>query len=254
MKHLLSRECRPLLTSLVLGRTLFAFDFDGTLAPIVDHPETACLRPETTAALAKLALLHPCVVISGRSRSDVLNRLKGLPLAAVVGNHGAEFEGMPIRNPLHNLALIDAWKSALSSHVCRYPGVWVEDKGLSLAVHYRQSNYKDQARKAVMSLAGGFEGADVFGGKEVVNVVPAGAADKGHALAVERRRLQCDEAVFFGDDENDEEAFGLVKTVGVRIGRKDESRASYYLESQLEIDECLKCVVDTFNIATGQHL
>lgn len=249
MKHFLSPECRPLLTSLVLGRTLFAFDFDGTLAPIVDHPQTAHMRRETTSELAKLARLHQCVVISGRARADVLDRVDGVALAAVVGNHGAEFEG----TPTHNDELIDAWKSALNSPLCRFPGVWIEDKGLSLAVHYRQSIYKEQARNAVMSLAGGFEGAEVFGGKEVVNVVPAGAANKGLALAVERERLHCSEAVFFGDDENDEEAFGLAKTTGVRIGREDKSRARYYLESQFEIDECLKLLVDVFNTATAQH-
>jgi trehalose-6-phosphatase len=72
------------------NRTLLAFDFDGTLAPIVNVREKAFLRDGTRALLRAASLLYPCAVISGRERSDVAFRVDRIPLLAIVGNHGAE--------------------------------------------------------------------------------------------------------------------------------------------------------------------
>ena len=71
MKSLLAPQNRSVLRRLVRGRVLLAFDFDGTLAPIVADPPAARLRPRTRRLLAEVARKYPCVVISGRSRADV---------------------------------------------------------------------------------------------------------------------------------------------------------------------------------------
>ena len=83
MQYLLSRASRPILTRLARERTLCAFDFDGTLSPIVDHPDRAGMRARTRKLLGGLAALYPCIVISGRARSDVLGKLRGVKLARV---------------------------------------------------------------------------------------------------------------------------------------------------------------------------
>ena len=72
MQYLLSRACRPILKSLAHHKTLCAFDFDGTLSPIVKHPRLAGMREKTRSLLARLAAQHPCVIVSGRSREDIL--------------------------------------------------------------------------------------------------------------------------------------------------------------------------------------
>jgi len=78
----------------------------------------------------------------------------------------------------------------------------------------------------------------------VINLLPAGAPDKGTALLSERERLGSDWVLYVGDDENDEDAFALdTNVVAVRIGRKPNSRASYYLRKQLEIDRLLDLMV-----------
>ena len=79
MKSLLAPQNRSVLRRLVRGRVLLAFDFDGTLAPIVADPPAARLRPRTRRLLAEVARKYPCVVISGRSRADVARRLTGIP-------------------------------------------------------------------------------------------------------------------------------------------------------------------------------
>jgi trehalose 6-phosphate phosphatase len=122
--------------------------------------------------------------------------------------------------------------------------VWVEDKGLSLTLHYRQSPQKAEARRRILAATRDLKQVRVFGGKQVVNVVPDKAPNKGVALAAERDRLRCDWVLYVGDDENDEDAFALEgNIVPVRIGRKQRSCARYYLRTQAEIDKLLELLV-----------
>ena len=214
-----------------------AFDFDGTLAPIVDLPEQAGMRAPTRKLLGGLAPLYPCIVVSGRGRSDVLGKLRGIKLAGVIGNHGAEMEGTGGKSRRR----VRQWKEALEADLPALPGVWVEDKGLSLAVHYRQSKQKSKVRRRIVAVARDLKDVRVFGGKQVVNLVLHNAPHKGDALAAERDRLGCSGVLYVGDDDNDEDAFGLEGgIVPVRIGRKRHSHARYYLRSQREIDELLQ--------------
>lgn len=239
MRYLLSAASRPVLARLALERTLCAFDFDGTLAPIVQHPDQAAMRPSTRERLAKLACVYPCIVLSGRSRADLLPKLDGIAFRRVIGNHGSEHEGTPART-----ARIADWKCAVTKRLEDTRGVWVEDKGLSLAVHYRQAPQRQMARRRILEATQGLEGARIFGGKAVVNLVEAEAPNKGTALAAERDRLGCTWVLYAGDDENDEDAFRIGgNLVAVRIGRKQRSHAGYYLHTQGEIDALLDAMI-----------
>lgn len=241
MKHLLSLPSRPVLMRLAKDKTLCAFDFDGTLAPIVEHPKQAGMRVRTRKLLSGLAALYPCVIVSGRARSDVLGRLGGAKVAGVIGNHGAEAAGAGSKLGRRRVA---KWNAVLKRELGVFPGVWVENKGLSLAVHYRQSNRKAEARRRILAATGNLKHCRVLGGKHVVNIVPERAPHKGDALAAARDRLACSRALFVGDDENDEDAFAIGgNLVPVRIGRSQSSHADYYLRTQAEIDELLELMI-----------
>src|SRR5450432_3885013 len=111
--------------------------------------------------------------------------------------------------------------------------MWVEDKGLSLTVHYRQVLHKAEARHRILQVARNLVGVRAVGGKQVVNLVEENAPTKGVALAAERDRLKCNWVLFVGDDENDEDAFVLEgNVVPVRVGLKKDSHARYYLRAQ----------------------
>ena len=240
MQYLLSRACRPILKSLAEERTLCAFDFDGTLSPIVEHPSRAGMREKTRILLSCLAAQHPCVIVSGRARADLLGKLGSVKVTRVIGNHGAETEATG-QTPRRRAP---QWKRSLALEVATLPGVWLEDKGLSLTLHYRQSPQKAEARRRILAATRDLKQVRVFGGKQVVNVVPDKAPNKGVALAVERDRLGCNWVLYVGDDENDEDAFALDgNIVPVRIGRKPRSRARYYLRTQAEIDKLLELLV-----------
>ncbi|MBM3775733.1 MAG: hypothetical protein FJW37_11315 [Acidobacteria bacterium] len=119
MRYLLSRASRPILRRLARERTLCAFDFDGTLAPIVKHPDQARLSDVTRSLLSRLAAVYPCVILSGRARPDLVGKLGGVSAEQVIGNHGAEAEGTTART-----RQVRKWKapSSLSLAQCRGSG------------------------------------------------------------------------------------------------------------------------------------
>lgn len=244
MKHLLSSRNLPVLERFAWSQVLLAFDFDGTLAPIVTDPEAAQMRPRTRELVARVATLYPAVVISGRTRADTQRRVTGLPLREVIGNHGAE-RGAESSGESRE---VRRWRLQLQRSLGGLPGVWIEDKALSLSIHYRQSRQKKRARAAigaaVAPLVAG--GARLMGGKQVVNVLPQGAPHKGAALERARARLGCDTAIYVGDDDTDEDVFALDqpgRLLGVRVGRRADSHADYYLRGQREIDALLRLLI-----------
>src|SRR5688572_28246449 len=90
MLHILAKRHIQKLAEFASSNVLVAFDYDGTLAPIVADPALARMRPGTRRLLASVARRYPCVVISGRARHDVLSRVGGVPVWHVSGNHGLE--------------------------------------------------------------------------------------------------------------------------------------------------------------------
>jgi trehalose 6-phosphate phosphatase len=240
MRYFLSKGCRSIAAQLAAERTLCAFDYDGTLAPIVAHPDQARMRARTRRLLARLAAAYPCAVISGRARADLRRHLAGVRVAGAIGNHGAE-TSCPART---GRRLTESWLRSLAPAVASLAGVWIEDKEYTLAVHYRQARWKREARRAILEVVHTLQGARALGGKQVVNVLPSAAPGKGAAVVLLRKRLHCASVLYVGDDENDEDAFALEgNVVAVRIGRARDSRAGYFLREQVEIDALLELMI-----------
>ena len=119
----------------------------------------------------------------------------------------------------------------------------VEDKGASIALHYRQAPDRARAIDAINSALDGL-GVDlsVSGGKMVVNIVPARANDKAGALRSLVSRAGVDAAVFLGDDVNDEPVFEADEPgwLTICVGRElSNSRARYVLASPHDMPRLL---------------
>lgn len=242
MKDILATAQRGVIEPFAWSQTLLAFDFDGTLAPIVEEPPKAAMRPSTRELLARAAALYPCVVISGRALSDVSKRVGGLGLRGVVGNHGVE----PWRATKQIHQRVQEWLPLFRNVLQGETGVEIEDKRYSLAVHFRRSRAKKRVRSLVMRVATELEDVRVIGGIEVVNIVPSDAPHKGIAIERERARLRCDTAIYVGDDQTDEDVFALDqpgRLLTVRVGRKAASRAEFYLKAQADIDAFLRVLI-----------
>jgi trehalose 6-phosphate phosphatase len=239
---LFSRANHDVLRRFAHSKILLAFDYDGTLAPIVKTPAQATMRGTTRQWLKCASRLYPCVVISGRARRDVVSRLRGLKICRVVGNHGADES----RRPDTLRRRVRQWVPFLQARIAGLEGIAIEDKGLSVAVHYREALDRTAARRAILEAARSLDEARIVGGKLAVNLLVATAPHKGLALKRQRARLACETAIYVGDDETDEDVFRLDlpgQLLSIRVGREAKSAASYYIRSQREVDRLLKALV-----------
>lgn len=246
MKNFWSAEGTAALDQLVKGKPLLAFDFDGTLAPIVARPDDARVPTAVSQRLALLATRFPVAIITGRSIDDVRPRL-GFQPRHIVGNHGAQIEqpsGAPTSDSLERLrAALQAHSAALKS-----AQVQVEDKGYSLALHYRLAHDRQLAVAVIEQLLQPLDtGLRRFGGKCVENIVAADAPDKGDAVVALLRASGTQALLFVGDDLNDEAVFVRKQSgwVTVRIGNDaPHSSARFFLRSQAELVHLLQTLLE----------
>ena len=242
MTPALSREMEAVVASLAGPGTLIVLDFDGTLAPIVGDRRDAGLTRRTRAILHRLARLYPVAILSGRGAEDVRSKLDGADVRWVVGSHGAEWPGEGREHHAWR-SLVGSWRAALAGRLAELEGVELELKPLSLAVHYRHCRDQRAALARISSAIHDLPGAVVVLGKRVVNLLPAGAGDKGTAL----RRLvglaQATRVLFVGDDVTDEAAFGAeldVPAVMIKVGRSTRTQAGSWLRRRSEVDTLLE--------------
>jgi trehalose 6-phosphate phosphatase len=243
MKHILAPANIEVLAQFAWSRVLLAFDFDGTLAPIVSDRDEARMRSSTSALFDEVCDLYPCAVISGRARADVARRTKGAALVHILGNHGVEPDVHKGRFEQQIAKLVPPLQNALAP----LSGVDIEDKCFSLAIHYRRSRAKRLARKRIYDAVAAL-GANLrtIPGKLVINVLPEGAPHKGDGLVRLRAQEGADTAIYVGDDATDEDVFELDqpgRLLCVRVGRSTKSAAPYYLRDQREMDTFLRRLV-----------
>ena len=221
-------------------RIVLLLDFDGTLTPIRDHPAQVTLDPLTRSQLEQLAKRREVKVsiITGRRQSDVQQRV-GLPGIDYVGVHG--WEGRDgYRSMDSTLRLMGQARRFLEPSIFGLPGIWIEDKGPALAIHYRKAEPASVqwARIAVRALTRVFEpGLRVVSGKKTWEIFPRFFPGKSGAVRVILARHPPGVLpVYVGDDTVDEPVFhALQGGITVRVGRKARTYAQYRLASPDEV-------------------
>jgi trehalose 6-phosphate synthase/phosphatase len=220
--------------SLATARVALFLDYDGTLAPITRHPsETrmedsmrealdACVRREDTEV----------TIVSGRALADLRARLPfdGVAHAA---NHGLEIDGPGLETFVHPDLHLFAERSRELAKALREveePGVWLEEKGASLTLHYREAHpdaharVAESARETIMRV--GFQAREALC---AVEARPPTGWDKGRAVFHVLRARHGPEwpeqlgVVYVGDDETDEDAFRALQGLGFtfRVGQAE---------------------------------
>jgi len=239
-------------------KTLYAFDYDGTLAKLVQNPSRAGIGSSTRSLLRELAALAPVAVVSGRSIED-LKRLLKTESFRMVGNHGLEGVGAPLVALARARRRCREWKRVLLQAGLD-DGIRVEDKIYSLSIHYRVAADKVGARRRIQDAIGRLSPAPrVVMGKAVVNLVMSNAPHKGMALRTLMKCTGSKQAFYVGDDDTDEDVFGLQdsRIFSVRVGLKNASRADHYIRRQSEIDRLLRilirCHVGSGRVPIGSH-
>lgn len=224
------------------GRLLLLLDFDGTLVPIAPHPEGIVVPPELPSLLGAVKQRgHAVWIVSGRRAGDVSARVEGA--VPVVGLHGLEWPGeeAPARHPK-----LDALRARAEREIASdatLSGAHVEDKGRSVALHYRGVAETQQraAGERLTAIAreeiGGDDALNVLPGHCIVEVRPR-EASKGNAV---RRLVELHpdkRPVYVGDDVTDEEAFAALGPtgLGVRVSAIDvDTRAALIVHDVEEV-------------------
>jgi trehalose 6-phosphate phosphatase len=204
-------------------RLLVASDFDGTLAPIVNDPASARALPGAADALVALADLPRTAVmlVSGRALAT-LRELSAMPSTVhLVGSHGAELD-TGFANPI-DAELLERITMELTAIASGRPGVTVEPKPASVALHVRNASADDGAAAlAAARSASESWAAELTSGKAVLEFAVV-TTDKGEAVDALRAQTGATAVVFFGDDVTDEKAFRRMRDsdVGVKVGQGD---------------------------------
>jgi len=226
-------------------------DFDGTLVRIRRRPSGVRLAPPVRALLARLACTGAVVgVISGRRLSDVRRRV-GVRSIWYVGVHG-----FFLRDPANRrFALLNPTEQALLrraqrrlSHLLRgIPGIGVEPKGATVAVHYRGASRQsvERARALLARCREEIPSLHLMAGKKVWELFPERAVDKWAAIQfiLKRERKKRPSAghtvIYLGDDTTDERVFRKMRGISVAVGKRHKTAARFFLRSPAEVRQFL---------------
>ena len=231
-------------------RIFVLLDFDGTLVDIAPTPTEVRLSPERRGCLAELAQAPDVLVgvVSGRTPEEVerILRLEGI---FYVGLHGLitvtpQGERVCHRVGQGFIATLNALRREFGGSFSRVPGVLLEDKGLTIALHFRLAKREAalKAKREFIQIAGRYwdQGAplEILQGKEVLEIKPVGV-HKGEAVAFLLDRYgQGAFPVYLGDDVTDKAAFESLRRRGLTIVITDAPRptaATYYLRDPAEV-------------------
>ncbi|MFP5406362.1 MAG: trehalose-phosphatase, partial [Gammaproteobacteria bacterium] len=164
---------------------LIAFDFDGTLAPIVERPDDARMEPSLDARVRELASLAPIAIVSGRGLDDLRKRA-GIGARYLVGNHGNDGLEEDQEDAARARAVCREWRRVLEQAPggpSSDPGIEIEDKGATLSIHYRRARDPAAAAETLPGLIASLSPKPrVIGGKLLFNLLPPGAVTKFEAL------------------------------------------------------------------------
>ncbi len=236
---------------------LIALDFDGTIAPIVPHPDDAQMLPEARPILDQLAERSDTEIalVSGRSLHDLRSRI-GIDDVYYAGNHGLEIHGPDlddtVAGALELLPRVQECFVALTHAVGDIDGIFIENKQLSLSVHYRMIDdpaMQERVEAEVERIFRGRpEGLRLTTGKRVREIRPDIDWHKGKALLYIIEEIEAVRGapmlpMFVGDDKTDEDGFAVLarRGAGVLVGPPDtNTAATSYVRTPHEAVELLE--------------
>ena len=219
MRYLFGSAGTRELTALLTGTPLFAFDFDGTLAPLLGTARQVRAPRDRPGGCSRGWRRRTASSSSPDGRVRTSSRgSRGIPVAGIAGNHGIE----PFGETPAVARLVAGWRQSLANDLSHLHGVWVEDKRYSLTVDYRHAPDLQATEAAIHHAARNLPRARLLGGRHAdFNLTPDGAPNKGTALRRYMTMFKRRAALYVGDDRTDEDVFslGLPRVMGVRVGQ-----------------------------------
>ena len=250
-------QARPIDT-----RPLVLMDFDGTLADFEIDPAAVALTASRQRLLQTLGRRSDfsAGIVSGRRIVELRERAPGTAAMFFAGLHGLEIEGPDLRF-IHNAASFAAPAVSILAKDLRravkpLPGVFVEDKTLSVVLHTRGASQADRlhATTRFTALAEPFlsEGTlRLLTGDQVLELLPNIDWAKGDAVQAIMRHVEAHTKetvwpIYIGDDKTDEDAFETIGSQGMTIAvTRRAAGASYLLDNTTAVEAFLKAILAT---------
>lgn len=243
---------------------LLSVDFDGTLAPIVTDPAHAKIDPACARSLGRLCDVSGVhvAVVSGRDVHDLRDRVR-LAQLTYAGNHGLEIvtESDHWIHPTvrEYRPIFEDLAATLRYRLSGLTGSHVEDKGLTLTVHYRRSPHTlhdsiiETVHDTVTDCA---PELDLRPAKRSIEIRPPIDWDKGSTVRWIQSKLPASwVTIYMGDDTTDEDAFAALRSsdIGIAIGRGNETAASYLFSDRTYVAPFLRWLVNRCDAASTSY-
>lgn len=250
------------------GKQIVMFlDYDGTLSPIVQDPESAVMTEDMRDAVRSVAQHFPTAIVSGRGRDKVFNFVK-LEELYYAGSHGMDIwapktgsnlkangDGILCQPAIDFLPVIEEVFQTLTEKMESIPGAMVENNKFCLSVHFRcvAEEEWDGLGEQVRAVLEGYPDLRLTKGRKVLEIRPSIKWDKGNALEFLLEALGFAGRgdifpIYIGDDRTDEDAFKVLRKTGQGIGilvtkSPKETGGSYSLREPDEVKEFLRKLV-----------
>jgi len=233
-------------------------DFDGTLSAIAPTPRQAFLEDSTRKILQKCLMSFPIAVASGRTLEDVKQKIK-IQQINYAGNHGLSWEinkkKHSVKIPKKIMQRLDEAAKELKKILVNYPGAFLENKKISMAVHYRlikKSNTKKFEKDFNNFILGhAYFGLDLIKNIKAFELRPKIYWTKSDFVKIflrysSHKQKKSPLPIYIGDDTTDEDVFSTIKNIiSIRVGKNKKSSAAYYLKNQKRVDKFLSRLCQT---------
>lgn len=245
---------KKLATGVKNRKKCFLLDFDGTLAPIQNDPQSVNLPSEIKKTLLKLISDkdNEIVIVTGRDKKFISSRLKGLDVY-IACEHGASFYDYKKKkwrslSASKRVPWMKDVKTIFNQYATRTPNSFIEVKDYAICWHYRKSPQdfaEFQARKLIIDLESvlSHEPVNVSKGKKIVEVKSL-EANKGYFTEwfISRYIDKSTDIIAFGDDRTDEDMFKFLENKGhtIKVGEARATDAKYFILDQGRVNSILK--------------